>query len=117
VIEPVPSVPEINNEYQQRLERYLSGGADRLPIPVEGAEISSWYHRDPDGPLKGAIHGAVDIAAPEGTPIKAMYGGVVAYSDKANGYGNFVSILMNEGPYKGECSCCIRGWSNNSKWG
>jgi murein DD-endopeptidase MepM/ murein hydrolase activator NlpD len=31
-----------------------------------------------------------------------MYGGEVVYSDKANGYGNYVSILMNEGPYKGE---------------
>ncbi len=39
-----------------------------------------------------SFHDGIDIAAPEGTPVRAIENGVVAYSDRLRGYGNIVII-------------------------
>ena len=60
-----------------------------LLLPVNGA-INSGF-----GPRGASFHDGVDIAAPEGTPIRAIEAGEVIYSDQLRGYGNTV-ILRHE---------------------
>jgi len=54
--------------------------------PVSGALNSGF------GPRGSSFHDGVDIAAPEGTPIRAVEHGEVIYSDQLRGYGNMVII-------------------------
>jgi LysM repeat protein len=57
-----------------------------LLSPVSGT-INSGF-----GPRGTSFHDGVDIAAPEGTPIRAVEHGEVVYSDQLRGYGNIVII-------------------------
>jgi murein DD-endopeptidase MepM/ murein hydrolase activator NlpD len=57
-----------------------------LLSPISGA-INSGF-----GPRGTSFHDGVDIAAPEGTPIRAIEQGEVVYSDQLRGYGNIVII-------------------------
>jgi murein DD-endopeptidase MepM/ murein hydrolase activator NlpD len=61
-----------------------------LLMPVNGTVNSGF------GPRGASFHDGVDIAAPEGTPIRAIEAGEVIYSDQLRGYGNIV-ILRHEG--------------------
>jgi lipoprotein NlpD len=61
-----------------------------LLSPVSGT-INSGF-----GPRGASFHDGVDIAAPEGTPIRAVEHGEVVYSDQLRGYGNIV-IILHEG--------------------
>lgn len=54
--------------------------------PVSGSLNSRF------GPRGSSFHDGVDIAAPEGTPIRAVEHGEVIYSDQLRGYGNMVII-------------------------
>jgi murein DD-endopeptidase MepM/ murein hydrolase activator NlpD len=54
--------------------------------PVSGSLNSGF------GPRGSSFHDGVDIAAPEGTPIRAVEHGEVIYSDRLRGYGNMVII-------------------------
>jgi lipoprotein NlpD len=54
--------------------------------PVSGS-INSTF-----GPRGASFHDGVDIAAPEGTPIRAVEHGEVIYSDQLRGYGKMVII-------------------------
>ncbi|MGH7826302.1 MAG: M23 family metallopeptidase [Candidatus Binatia bacterium] len=43
--------------------------------------------------LRGTtVHDGIDIAAPEGTPIRAVEAGEIIYSDQLRGYGNLVIV-------------------------
>jgi len=57
-----------------------------LLSPVSGT-INSGF-----GPRGTSFHDGIDIAAPEGTPIRAVEHGEVVYSDQLRGYGNIVII-------------------------
>jgi len=57
-----------------------------LVSPVSGTIHSGF------GPRGASFHDGVDIAAPEGTPIRAIEYGEVVYSDQLRGYGNIVII-------------------------
>jgi len=46
----------------------------------------------PYGLRNGKLHAGIDIAAPEGTPIKASRAGVVKRASWFNGYGNCIDI-------------------------
>jgi murein DD-endopeptidase MepM/ murein hydrolase activator NlpD len=59
--------------------------------PVSGT-INSVF-----GPRGSSFHDGVDIAAPEGTPIRVIEGGEVIYSDQLKGYGNIVIVRHAEG--------------------
>src|SRR5262249_33415886 len=39
-----------------------------------------------------AAYNGVDIAAPEGTPVTAVHGGLVAFADTFTGFGNLVIL-------------------------
>jgi murein DD-endopeptidase MepM/ murein hydrolase activator NlpD len=60
--------------------------------PVQGT-INSGF-----GPRGLSFHDGIDIAAPEGTPIKAIEDGEVIYSNDLRGYGNMV-ILRHAGGF------------------
>lgn len=61
--------------------------------PVEGTLFSKY------GPRDGLAHDGIDIAAPEGTPVRAAADGRVIYAgDEVRGYGNLI-IVKHEGFY------------------
>lgn len=59
--------------------------------PVSG-RVNSGF-----GPRGSSFHDGLDIAAPEGTPIRAVEDGEVIYSDRLRGYGNTVIIRHGGG--------------------
>jgi len=64
---------------------------DGLLWPVNGT-INSHF-----GPRGTSFHDGIDIAASEGTPIRAIDRGEVIYSDQLKGYGNIVIIRHAQG--------------------
>lgn len=68
-----------------------------LAVPVEGVITSPvGYRSDPiDGLLK--YHNGVDIAVPDGTPIKPVASGVITYSGPRGGFGNLVIVEHDGG--------------------
>ena len=77
-----PKTPE-SIEPGEHLERFI--------WPVNGT-INSGF-----GPRGTNFHDGIDIAAPEGTPIRAIEGGEVIYSDRLRGYGNMVIVRHADG--------------------
>lgn len=61
--------------------------ADRSLISPVSGTINSRF-----GPRGASFHDGIDIAAPEGTPIRAIEAGEVVYSDELRGYGNIVIV-------------------------
>ena len=59
--------------------------------PVSGSLNSGF------GPRGSGFHDGLDIAAPEGTPIRAVERGEVIYSDELRGYGNMVIVRHGGG--------------------
>lgn len=54
--------------------------------PVAGTINSNF------GPRGNTFHDGIDIAAPEGTPIRSIEQGEVIYNDQLRGYGNVIII-------------------------
>ncbi|BCB96427.1 peptidase M23 [Dissulfurispira thermophila] len=69
----------------------------KLNLPVHGRVTSGYGLRyDPiDGRLRH--HNGVDIAIPEGSPVKAAQAGRVVFSGKLSGYGNAVIVDHGNG--------------------
>jgi murein DD-endopeptidase MepM/ murein hydrolase activator NlpD len=67
--------------------------AGRFLVPVEGRVISNF------GPKAGGLHNdGINIAAPEGAPIKAAENGVVVYAgNELRGYGNLLLVRHSDG--------------------
>jgi murein DD-endopeptidase MepM/ murein hydrolase activator NlpD len=66
-------------------------------LPTIAPVTTGWYSSNFGwrvDPFTGnsAMHEGVDFVVPEGTPIYASAGGVIAYSDKHPSYGNMVEI-------------------------
>jgi len=59
--------------------------------PLFGRTVSGY------GPRGASFHDGIDIAAAEGTPIRAIAAGKVIYSDQLAGYGNIVIIRHSDG--------------------
>jgi hypothetical protein len=57
-----------------------------LAWPAQGVLISSYGVRERDH------HDGIDLAAPEGTPVRAAGDGVVLFSGEQRGYGNIVLL-------------------------
>ncbi len=97
-------------------EQLATGISAQIPSPIEGA-----LQADPNSesrpvklPVQGIItsergwrqdpingehryHAGTDIAAPEGTPVRAVEGGRVIESGPKGGYGNTVVIQAEDG--------------------
>lgn len=79
-LQPVTQVVRIGTKQKNVLQ---SG----LTYPLKGT-LSS-----PFGSRWGTVHEGIDLAVPEGTPVKAAECGTVAYvSENAGGYGKFIRI-------------------------
>lgn len=71
---------------------------EELSFPVPNGQLGRGYGRTRTGAMRQRPHWGVDIGAPEGTPIVAARGGLVAYSDnELIGYGNVVLVLHRDG--------------------
>jgi len=81
--ESAPAAPGVPGAPEAATEKFL--------WPVSGT-INSGF-----GPRGSSFHDGVDIAAPQGTPIRAIEGGEVIYSDQLRGYGNMVIVRHAEG--------------------
>ncbi len=66
-------------------------GLEGFVLPVSGT-INSGF-----GPRGASFHDGVDIAATEGTPIRAIERGEVLFSDQLRGYGKIVIIRHADG--------------------
>ncbi len=64
--------------------------------PVEGQVSSSYGPREMAG-RDAHHHDGVDIAAPEGTPIRAAKAGRVSFAGEKGGYGNTVVLTHSDG--------------------
>lgn len=64
--------------------------------PVQGKVTSGFGYRI--HPITGnrSFHTGVDLAAPEGTPIAAAYGGVVQETGYTSGRGNYILLTHGE---------------------
>jgi murein DD-endopeptidase MepM/ murein hydrolase activator NlpD len=86
------------------VERALEGTHGRPetrgvePYAPTAGVVSSAFGPRPD-PLQGRerFHKGVDIAAPAGSPVKAMASGKVVFSGWAQGYGNLVTLDHGDG--------------------
>lgn len=71
---------------------------DAMTFPVLEGHLGRGFGHTRRGALASRRHLGVDIGAPEGSPILAARGGLVAYSDNGvTGYGNIVILLHRDG--------------------
>lgn len=79
-------------QYLQGADAQLAQAGGGFLSPVSG-EISSEFgwRRDPFTGQR-AWHNGLDIAAPEGTPVRAARDGTVVFSGRERGYGNLVIV-------------------------
>ncbi len=71
----------------------------RLPSPVKGAKLEAGFGKQVDERFGTVtINQGVDLRAPLGTPVKAVYPGKVVYAQTFRGYGRLV-ILDHGGGY------------------
>jgi murein DD-endopeptidase MepM/ murein hydrolase activator NlpD len=81
------------------------GPAESVPAgpvpagPVQGGESSAGFIWPVNGPVTspygmrwGRLHAGIDIAAPTGTPIRAVKAGTIAFAAPTGGYGNYTCI-------------------------
>jgi lipoprotein NlpD len=118
--EELARLNRINNPSQIHIGQriFIAGATRQLPVaiitPLEAPAVTPSAPEpeiaDPSflSPLSGTInsgfgprgasfHDGIDIAAPEGTAIRAVEHGEVAYSDQLRGYGNIVIIRHADG--------------------
>ncbi len=79
----------------------------RFPYPVDGVISSKFGMRIDPFTKHMRFHAGLDIAAPMGTPIKAVADGKVIFSGKEKGYGNIVILKHKNG--------LITKYAHNSK--
>ncbi|WP_430780539.1 M23 family metallopeptidase [Actinoplanes sp. G11-F43] len=61
-------------------------------LPLDDYEFTSGY-----GVRFGQLHAGIDLAAPDGTPYKAVHAGVVTQSGYNGGYGNSITVKQDDG--------------------
>ncbi|GAA3336947.1 hypothetical protein GCM10020358_11450 [Amorphoplanes nipponensis] len=66
--------------------------ADAWRLPLEDFQFTSAY-----GVRFGKLHAGIDLAAPEGTPYKAVHAGVVTAAGHNGGYGYAITIRHPDG--------------------
>ena len=92
-------------EKEQARIRAQLAAADSTPAPAgpvrRGSGNFIWpvngTFSSPFGMRWGRLHAGVDIAAPEGTPIRAADSGTVALAAWTGGYGNYTCISHGNG--------------------
>ena len=66
--------------------------------PIMGPEVSSDYGMRVH-PIRRLLkhHDGIDLAVPEGTPIRSIAEGIVVYADPHGGYGQFIAVRHRDG--------------------
>lgn len=98
-------VSQVADTQAQKLRRLLSTLSKRRSLlsstpsvsPVDGWITSGFGKRISPFTEELTMHKGIDIAAPIGSPILAPADGVVIYSGKKAGFGNFIMIAHNYG--------------------
>lgn len=109
---------ELATAMSRQIPSPLAGSLEKAATPVvtkpEGRPATSMPHSDSDLPVEGRIsstmgwrrdpingqmkyHKGIDIAAPEGTLVKAVADGRVIESGVKGGYGNTVVVQTDDG--------------------
>ena len=92
IVTPAQSAAEMSSIPQTAPQTPLLPSLDRTFIwPINGT-INSGF-----GPRGANFHDGIDIAAPEGTPVRAIDSGEVVYTDQLRGYGNMVILRHADG--------------------
>lgn len=76
---------------------YVSGKGSMFDWPVRGAMASPYGERVHPILKRRILHSGIDIAAPNGTPVKAPAGGEVIYDGWLRGYGRVVVLDHGRG--------------------
>ena len=88
---------EIMRRQQQQRSGIRHDKAFMGILPVSGRLSSNYgWRRSPFGGFRSKHHG-IDIAAPQGTPIRVVGPGIVLRSTRWGGYGNMVDIYHGRG--------------------
>ncbi|MFY9265835.1 MAG: peptidoglycan DD-metalloendopeptidase family protein [Solirubrobacterales bacterium] len=96
--EDLAAMAQSNQQIQGYLNKSpgpIKKGTGRFIYPINGAFTS------PFGPRWGRLHAGIDLAAPNGTPIRAADGGTVRFAGSMGGYGNYTCIQ-----HSGSLSTC-----------
>lgn len=114
---PVPTeqvVTAMAQEYNEAGEKlpsnvsmqYYPLGLAKTVNPVEGPISSTFGYRISPITNRKEFHLALDIAVPDGTPVKAFADGVVEYIGKSDDFGLYLSILHdnNVSSFYAHCS-------------
>jgi murein DD-endopeptidase MepM/ murein hydrolase activator NlpD len=87
-----------------RASRADDRGAEVLDAPAEVAEADVWLlplddytFTSPFGVRFGELHAGIDLAAPEGTPYKAVHAGTVKKAGYDGGFGYSITIEHPDG--------------------
>ncbi len=91
----------------------------KLPLPVNGRIVGFYGKRKDPEYNTYTFHRGIDIEAPEGSEIRAVYDGRVIYSDWLKGYGNIIIIDHGDGYYTvyAHVSKVLKGVGENVKGG
>ncbi len=95
----------------ERAVKPASAPSPSSTLPVRGvvSSLVGMRHDPIDGLLRH--HNGIDIAVPEGTPVRPVFPGVVSYSGYRAGYGNMIIIAHDDGMvtvYAHNSSCLVR---------
>lgn len=108
----VSHLEEIESDLQAKIQAQVSAasGVSTLPAgpmtapsaagliwPVSGTFTSGFGSRSSPGGVGSTNHEGIDIAVPEGTPIRAAKGGTVIMASYNGGYGNYTCIDHGSG--------------------
>ena len=103
----VDHLSEIESDLQAKIQEQIAAasGLATLPVgpmaapsaagliwPVSGTVTSGFGGRSSPGGIGTTYHEGLDIAVPEGTPIRAAKGGTVITAAYTGGYGNYTCI-------------------------
>jgi murein DD-endopeptidase MepM/ murein hydrolase activator NlpD len=74
-------------------------GSQLIVFPVVSPEFSSGFglRKDPLGRKVVRHHGGVDLAAPQGSHVRAVMAGRVVYAGNYAGYGKLVTVEHSDG--------------------
>lgn len=110
--EEVGHLEEIEADLQQQVQEQIAAasGISVLPAgpmtspsaagliwPLSGTLSSGFGPRSSPGGVGSTYHEGIDIAVPEGTPIRAAKGGTVIMASYNGGYGNYTCIDHGSG--------------------
>jgi len=97
----VDRLEDVESSLQQKLQEQIAEatGGVALPAGPIGAPSAAGLIWPVDGPITsgygyrwGSLHEGIDIAVPEGTPIRAAAAGTVIIAAYTGGYGNYTCV-------------------------